>query len=142
LNNNRPRNPFPTADVIIEINEGIVLVKRKNEPHGWAIPGGFVEYGESLEDAAVREAREETSLDVKLLRQFHTYSDPSRDPRFHTITTVFIGKADGIPHGADDALDALVFKEDTLPSPIVFDHKKILADYFLEKKERAVKNKK
>lgn len=142
MNNNRPRNPFPTADVIIEINEGIVLVKRKNEPHGWAIPGGFVEYGESLEDAAVREAREETSLDVKLLRQFHTYSDPSRDPRFHTITTVFIGKADGIPHGADDALDALVFKEDTLPSPIVFDHKKILADYFLEKKERAVKNKK
>ena len=135
----KPRNPFPTVDIIIEMDGGIVLIKRKNEPHGWAIPGGFVDYGESLEDAAIREAKEETSLNIKLIRQFHTYSDPSRDPRFHTITTVYIAKADGFPAGADDALEARIFNEDSLPAPIVFDHAKVLGDYFLDKRS-ATKN--
>lgn len=128
------RNPVPTVDIIIEIEEGaggpgVVLIRRKNPPHGWALPGGFVDYGESLEDAAVREAREETSLDVDLVRQFHTYSDPSRDPRGHTVSTVFIAKARGVPAGADDALEAGVFRLDDLPGPIAFDHAGILEDY-------------
>ena len=87
------KNPIPTVDIIIEIeSKGIVLIKRKNPPYGWAIPGGFVDYGESLEEAAMREAKEETNLDVKLARQFHTYSDPKRDPRHHSISTVYISK--------------------------------------------------
>ena len=91
------RNPVPTVDIIIEINGGIILIEREHPPYGWAIPGGFVDYGESLEDAAVREAEEETSLKVKSLIQLHTYSDPDRDPRQHTITTVFIAKGEGNP---------------------------------------------
>ena len=125
-----PRNPFPTVDIIIEMPDGIVLIKRKNPPHGWAIPGGFVDYGESLEQAAVREAKEETSLDVELTRQFHTYSDPKRDPRFHTISTVFIAKGGGAPKAADDASEIAVFRKDSLPSPLCFDHARILEDYF------------
>ena len=97
------RNPLPTVDIIIEVAESIVLIERRNPPHGWALPGGFVDYGESLENAAVREAREETSLEVKLIEQFHTYSDPRRDPRHHTLSTVFIGTARGEPEAADDA---------------------------------------
>src|SRR5512136_648217 len=98
------RNPIPTVDIIIEIeSKGIVLIKRKNPPHGWAIPGGFVDYGESLEEAAVREAKEETNLDVKLVRQLHTYSDPNRDPRHHSISTVYVAKAKGLPKAEDDA---------------------------------------
>jgi len=124
------RNPVPTVDVIIELPGGIVLIKRKNPPHGWALPGGFVDYGESLEEAAVREAKEETSLDVKLIRQFHTYSDPSRDTRQHTISTVFIATAEGTPAAADDAVELGVFSRDELPSPLCFDHGIILADYF------------
>jgi ADP-ribose pyrophosphatase YjhB (NUDIX family) len=128
------RNPIPTVDIIIEIPNGIVLIKRKNPPFGWAIPGGFVDYGESLEQAAIREAKEETSLDVKLKRQLHTYSDPSRDPRFHTISTVFIAEAEGQPKAADDAKEIGIFTEETLPDNLCFDHKKILKDYFREKK--------
>lgn len=127
------RNPYPTVDIIIELEgrEGsIVLVERKNPPHGWALPGGFVDWGESLEDAAIREALEETSLEVTLKRQFHAYSDPKRDPRFHTITTVFTATSKGEPMAADDAKNLGVFTEDTLPSPIVFDHALILQDYF------------
>jgi len=124
------RNPIPTVDIIIEVPGGIVLIERKNPPHGWAIPGGFVDYGESLEDAAVREAREETSLEVELVRQFHTYSDPKRDRRFHTITTVYIAKGRGIPKAADDAAALGVFGRDNLPEPLCFDHGLILADYF------------
>ncbi|NOY64377.1 MAG: NUDIX hydrolase [Nitrospirae bacterium] len=124
------RNPLPTVDIIIEINGGVVLVKRKNPPHGWALPGGFVDYGESLEDAAVREAKEETGLDIKLVRQFHTYSKPGRDPRFHTITTVYIAKAKGTPRAGDDAKEVGIFQRDNLPDNIVFDHKDILDDYF------------
>ncbi len=123
------RNPVPTVDIIIETGGGIVLIKRKNPPHGWALPGGFVDYGESFEKAAVREAREETGLDVRLVRQFHTYSDPDRDPRQHTASTVFIATAQGSPRGADDAAEAAIFTRDNLP-PLVFDHARILADYF------------
>lgn len=125
------RNPTPTVDIIIAIaDKGIVLIMRKNEPVGWAIPGGFVDYGESLEEAAVREAREETSLDVTLLGQMHTYSRPDRDPRQHTISTVFIAEAEGIPRAADDAVEIGLFTRDSLPEPIMFDHREILEDYF------------
>jgi len=125
------RNPIPTVDIIIEIeSKGIVLIKRKNPPYGWAIPGGFVDYGESLEEAAVREAKEETNLDVKLVRQFHTYSDPKRDPRHHSISTVYIGKGNGIPRAKDDALEIGIFNESNLPAEIAFDHRSILNDYF------------
>jgi len=123
-------NPFPTADLIIEYNKGIVLIKRKNPPEGWALPGGFVEYGESLEAAAVREAKEETGLDVELLRQFHAYSDPKRDPRHHTITIVFLAKAKGNAVAGDDAKEIGVFGKDTLPEQIAFDHRDIINDYY------------
>ena len=126
------RNPIPTVDIIIELNGGIILIERKNTPHGWALPGGFVDYGESYEKAAVREAAEETSLEITLLRQFHTYSHPSRDRRMHTASTVFIGTATGEPKAADDALQAKVFYKDSLPE-LVFDHGKIIADYFADK---------
>jgi len=124
-----PRNPVPTVDIIILIAGGIVLVKRRFPPLGWALPGGFVDYGESLEQAAIREAKEETGLDVCLQRQFHTYSDPSRDLRRHTISTVFIATASGQPQGGDDAAEARIFLRDGLP-PLVFDHAQILADFF------------
>ena len=125
------RNPVPTVDVIIELDgKGIVLIQRKNPPYGWALPGGFVDYGESLEDAAVREAKEETSLDVTLLKQFHTYSDPKRDPRQHTITTVYVAKAKGAPKAADDAVEIGIFQKDSLPEEMAFDHREILRDYF------------
>jgi len=124
------KNPIPTVDIIIEMEGGIVLIKRKNPPYGWALPGGFVEYGESLEDAAIREAKEETGLDVIELRQFHTYSAPDRDPRHHTISTVFTGKGRGPLKGSDDAVEAKIFTEDNLPDEIAFDHRKILDDYF------------
>ena len=129
------KNPVPTVDIIIETEvsggKGIVLIYRKNPPHGWAIPGGYVDYGESLESCAVREAFEETSLNVKLLRQFHTYSDPRRDERQHNISTVFIAKAEsGEPKASSDAGKIGVFTRDNLPRPIVFDHPGILEDYF------------
>jgi ADP-ribose pyrophosphatase YjhB (NUDIX family) len=125
------RNPTPTVDIIIAIEGGgIILILRKNEPIGWAIPGGFVDYGESLEDAAVREAKEETCLDVTLEGQLRTYSRPDRDPRQHTISTVFMARATGTPQAADDAAEIGVFTEETLPDPLMFDHREILSDYF------------
>lgn len=124
-----PRNPYLTVDVIIEVENRIVLIRRKNPPLGWALPGGFVDYGESVESAARREAAEETGLQVTLRHQFHTYSDPARDPRHHTVSTVFIGRAQGTPRGADDALEAALFAPDDLPRPMVFDHARILNDY-------------
>jgi 8-oxo-dGTP diphosphatase len=127
---NKQRNPVPTVDIIVEYGEGIVLIKRKNPPQGWALPGGVVDYGESLEDAAVREALEETGLKVKLLRQFHTYSDPGRDPRMHTITTVFVAAASGEARAGDDAAKLEIFSSGNLPADIAFDHKDILNDYF------------
>jgi 8-oxo-dGTP diphosphatase len=126
------------VDIIIEVpgekgNRGVVLIKRKNPPFGWAIPGGFVDYGETLEHAAIREALEETSLDVTLVRQFHTYSDPGRDERKHTISTVFIARAHGQPRGADDALEAKIFMPDKIPVEMAFDHASILRDYISKK---------
>lgn len=116
--------------MIIEVEGGLVLIKRRHEPFGWALPGGFVDYGETLEAAAMREAREETSLAVTLTELFYAYSDPQRDPRRHTIATVFLGRACGTPAAGDDAADAGIFTEATLPRPLAFDHEVILADYF------------
>jgi 8-oxo-dGTP diphosphatase len=123
------KSPAPTVDVVILLpGDRVVLVKRKNPPHGWALPGGFVDQGETLELAAAREAEEETGLAVALVEQFHAYSDPRRDPRKHTISTVFIGTADGEPRGGDDALEACAFPWAALPGGVVFDHDEILAD--------------
>lgn len=132
------KHPIPTVDIIIEIKrkngqEGIILIKRKNPPHGWALPGGFVDCGESLEEAAVREAKEETSLDIRLKSQFHTYSDPKRDPRKHTISTVYVAAAQGKPNAQDDAQDIGIFTKEEINFPLAFDHQKILADYFKQK---------
>lgn len=124
------QNPFPTVDIIIEKGEGIVLINRKNPPYGWALPGGFVDYGESLEEAAKREVKEETNLDIKELKQFCVYSTPGRDPRFHTISTVFTGKGEGKLKASDDAKEIKIFKKDEIPSVLAFDHKRILEDYF------------
>jgi 8-oxo-dGTP diphosphatase len=123
------RNPVPTVDIIITLGAGVLLVKRKNPPYGWALPGGFVDYGESLEQAAVREAQEETGLHIRLVRQFHTYSAPDRDPRQHTVSTVFLATAEGTPVAGDDAAEVGIFMEESLP-PLAFDHGRILADYF------------
>ena len=125
------KNPVPTVDIIIELEgKGIVLIERANEPPGWALPGGYVDYGESLEAAAVREAREETSLEVELAGQFHTYSDPNRDARQHNISTVFVARASGTPTAATDAREIGIFTKDSLPQTLVFDHGQILDDYF------------
>ncbi len=122
------RNPLPTVDLFIELPDGrFVLIRRKNPPHGWALPGGFVDEGEPLDRAAVREAREETGLDVELVEQFFTYSDPRRDPRKHTISTVFLARAAGEPEGGDDAAEARAFREDEIPE-LVFDHREIVED--------------
>ncbi len=123
------RNPLPTVDIIIELDDRIVLIERKNPPHGWALPGGFVDYGESLEAAAVREAREETSLDISDLKLLGCYSDPGRDARMHTITTVYYAVGHGIPRAADDAANLQLFFRDQLPEVLCFDHARILADY-------------
>ena len=124
------QNPIPTVDLIIEIAGGIVLIERVNAPYGWALPGGYVDYGESVEVAALREAHEETSLKVDLIGQFHTYSDPNRDKRQHNISVVFIARASGNPQAGSDAKSAKVFTQDDLPQSLVFDHEQILRDYF------------
>ena len=128
--------PRLTADVIITRRGDprcLLLVRRLNPPHGWALPGGFVNHGESVEQAAIREALEETGLSVNLERQFHVYSDPGRDPRGHTVTVVFVGQADGRPVGGDDAAEARFFDAGALPDDIAFDHAAILRD-FLDKR--------
>jgi ADP-ribose pyrophosphatase YjhB (NUDIX family) len=125
------RNPLPTVDIIIQTEKGIVLIKRKTPPYGWALPGGFIDYDESAEDAAKREAKEETSLDVTELKLFNVYSDPERDPRHHTISVVFTAKAIGDKAAPqDDAIELGFFEQGNLPSPLAFDHAKILADFF------------
>jgi 8-oxo-dGTP diphosphatase len=126
-------NPAPTVDMIIEYAEGIILVYRRNTPHGWALPGGFVDYGETLEAAAARETKEETGLDLRDMQQFHCYSDPSRDPRSHTITTVFTATGTGVLCAGDDAKAAKVFDITDLPDNIVFDHANIIRDYAIWK---------
>lgn len=128
------RNPLPTVDIIIEVGQDIALIRRKNPPYGWALPGGFVDYGESLEQAAVREAKEETNLDVKLLSQLGAYSDPARDPRQHTLSVVFIAEAMGTPEADDDAAEVRLFQRSNLPEHLAFDHGKILQDYFAKKR--------
>jgi 8-oxo-dGTP diphosphatase len=131
------RNPKPTADIIIELTDApgqIVFIVRKNDPLGLALPGGFVDEGEWIADAAVREAKEETGLDVELIELFHVYSDPRRDARLHTVSTVFIARASGRPVGGDDAADCIVCAPDALPQPLVFDHPLIVADYIAYKR--------
>ncbi|HIK56826.1 MAG TPA: NUDIX hydrolase [Synechococcales cyanobacterium M55_K2018_004] len=128
-----PRNPFPTVDLIIEMIDRpyrpIVLIERFNPPLGWALPGGFVEYGESVEAAAQREAAEETGLRVKLTEQFQVYSDPDRDPRHHTISIVFLATAKGDPVAGDDAKSVKIFEPWDIPQNLCFDHDRILRDY-------------
>ncbi len=126
------RRPTLTVDVIIAGGNGmrVVLVKRKNPPAGWALPGGFVDYGETIKAAAVREAKEETNLDIKRLRLFGVYSDPRRDARGHMITVVYRALGTGALNAADDALDAAFFEPHNLPAKIAFDHGQILTDYF------------
>lgn len=128
------RNPIPTVDILIELvdrpHRPIVLIERLNEPYGWAIPGGFVDYGESVETAACREAQEETGLAVELVEQFHVYSDPNRDPRKHTMSVVFIATAKGEPQAGDDAKGIGVFESWRVPTNLCFDHNKILQDYW------------
>lgn len=123
------RNPVPTVDIIIRRGNAIVLIKRKNPPLGWALPGGFVDYGETLEEAAVREAQEETGLKLEKLTQFGAYSDPARDPRQHTISFVFTAKGEGTLASGDDAAEARWFDLENLPQPLCFDHAKIVQDY-------------
>ena len=132
-------NPLPAADVIVSIGGKVVLIKRRNSPPGWAIPGGFIEYGERAEDAATREIREETGLEIKGLKLFQVRSDPKRDPRFHTITIVYTAESNGAPKAGDDAGEAGLFGSDDLPSPLAFDHADILRDYFREWKHRSLK---
>jgi 8-oxo-dGTP diphosphatase len=128
------RNPVPTVDIIVEMidrpNRPIVLIERLNKPLGWAIPGGFVDYGESVETAARREAQEETGLTVELIEQFQVYSDPNRDPRQHTMSTVFLATAKGEPQAGDDAKGIAVFESWQIPNNLCFDHDRILQDYF------------
>ncbi len=126
--------PFVTVDVIIEVDsenqDKIVIIQRSNPPFGWALPGGFVDYGESLEAAVIREAKEETGVELLGLKQFHTYSEPNRDVRFHTIGTVFIAKAKGNPKAGDDAASLkVVFLNEIEKIDFAFDHKKIIQDY-------------
>jgi ADP-ribose pyrophosphatase YjhB (NUDIX family) len=130
------KNPIPTVDIIIEVDDGIILINRKNPPYGWAIPGGFIDYGESAEDAAMREAKEETSMEVINLQLMNVYSAPDRDPRQHTISIVFMAKAKGKPKANDDAKDIAIYDRETLPSPLAFDHGKILIDYYMRKENK------
>ncbi len=124
------KNPIPTVDIIIEINDGIILIKRKNPPFGWALPGGFINYGETAEQAAIREAKEETSLEIEQVTLFGVYSTPDRDPRHHTISTVYSAKANGAPMAGDDAAEVKIIDKNFLPGHLTFDHDKILNHYF------------
>jgi 8-oxo-dGTP diphosphatase len=129
----RPETPAIAADIIIELtdypNQPIVLIERANPPYGWAIPGGFVDVGEKVETAAVREAKEEVSLDVTLVALLGIYSDPARDVRGHTVTACYVARAKGTPIAADDARNCQIFDIDALPELLAFDHAKVLADY-------------
>ena len=129
----KPVTPLLTVDVIVELMDSnekhIVLIERKHPPFGWALPGGFVDIGETLATAAVREAKEEISLDVKLTALLGCYSNPQRDSRGHTVSAVFIASAEGTPVAADDAANVAIFKLQELPNQLAFDHRTILEDY-------------
>lgn len=128
-------NPLPTVDIIIEKGEGVVLINRKNPPPGWALPGGFIEYGETAEEAALREAKEETNLEISDLTQFKVYSHPERDPRFHTISIVFSGRGKGKVKPSSEVREVKVFRKEAIPwKDLAFDHKKILKDYFFRER--------
>lgn len=135
-----PKTPYLTTDGIIEVYKGetfkgIVLIERKNEPRGLALPGGFVDVGERVEDALVREMKEETHLDVTISRLLGVYSDPARDPRFHTASVVYVAKAEGAPRGGDDAKEAKLYPLDAIPlDTLVFDHADIVKAYLLSLK--------
>ena len=131
------RNPTPTVDIIIEVEGGIVLIERKHEPTGWALPGGFVDHGESVETAAIREALEETKLNVTLTDLLYVYSNPARDARQHTTSTVFVATASGVPQAADDAKDVRIVDPRELPDELCFDHSRILSDYVIFKRSGA-----
>jgi len=124
------KNPLPTVDIVIRNQGGIVLINRKNPPFGWALPGGYVDYGETVENAALREAKEETSLEISSLKLLGVYSATDRDPRQHTISTVFIADSQGLPQAGDDAAQVRVFQNDNLPKDLAFDHAKIIQDFF------------
>lgn len=128
------RNPIPTVDIIVELidrpHRPIVLIERLNPPYGWAIPGGFVDYGETVETAAQREAQEELNIAVELIEQFHVYSDPNRDPRKHTLSVVFLATAKGDPQAGDDAKAMGIFHAWEIPENLCFDHDRILRDYW------------
>lgn len=134
IQDNLGNGPYITTDCIIELPEGIIIIERSNPPFGWALPGGFVDVGESLEEAVCREAKEETNMELEDLRQMHTYSDPSRDPRFHTVTTVFIAKGIGTPQFGDDAKGLkIVAYDDLLKGQYAFDHKNVIQDYLSQR---------
>ena len=144
-NNFRPTTPLIAADAIIEIADadnkiGIVLIERKNPPYGWAIPGGFVDVGETIELAAIREAKEEVCLNVDLTCLLGLYSNPARDVRGHTATAVYIATASGTPIAADDAKSVSVFSIDALPTELAFDHDEVLQDYLIYKNTGKVKS--
>lgn len=130
-----PVTPLLAADIIIELvdrpGRPIVLIERRNPPPGWAIPGGFVDVGESIEQAAVREAREETALEVRLMTLLGVYSDPKRDARGHTASVVYVAAAQGTPRALDDAAAVEVFNPENLPANLAFDHRRILTDYLI-----------
>ncbi len=134
VQNDMGLGPYVAVDAIIEFSEGIIIIERSNPPYGWALPGGFVDYGESLEHAVGREVKEETNLNLKNVRQLKTYSDPRRDPRFHTVSTVFVGKGVGRPQFGDDAKGLKLVKyQDLLKLEYAFDHKQVIKEYLKQR---------
>ena len=136
-----PKTPYLTTDGIIELYEGdtfkgIVLIERSNDPKGLALPGGFVDVGECVEDALIREMKEETNLDVTINTLLGVYSDLGRDPRFHTASVVYVAKATGEAKGGDDAKEAKIYALNEIPiEKLVFDHAKIVKDYLLSRED-------